>query len=130
MSHNRRTVIAAGAASAGLAALGAGPAAAAQTIKVNTSRTTMTFDPAEVTIKKGDSVEWRNRSIVRNSITCDPAKAKKPESTSLPAGAKPFDSGTLKQDQTFKQKFTVAGTYKYFCIEHETMGMTGKVIVT
>ena len=131
MIHNRRTVITAGAASAGLAALGAaGPAAAAQTIKVNTSRTTMTFDPAEVTIKKGDSVEWRNRSIVRNSITCDPAKAKKPESVMLPAGAKPFDSGMLPQDALFTQKFTVPGTYKYFCIEHETMGMTGKVIVT
>lgn len=128
MSLDRRQVIAGSAAVAGFAA--AGQASAAQTVKVNTSRTTMTFDPAEVTIKKGDSVEWRNRSIIRNSITCDPAKAKKPESVMLPPGAKPFDSGMLAQDVLFTQKFTVAGTYKYFCIEHETMGMTGIVIVT
>ena len=127
MTHNRRIVIA-GAGAAGLAAV-AGQATAAQTVQVNVPRTATAFDPVEVTIKKGDSVEWRNRAIIPHTVTCDPAKAKKPESTALPAGAKAFDSGVLKQDQTFKQRFTVAGTYKYFCIEHEAMGMIGRVIV-
>jgi len=78
----------------------AGPeqALAATLHKVNTSKSTMVFEPAEMRIKKGDSIEWRNRSIVCNSITCDPKKAKKPDSAVLPAGAKPFDSGMLSKD--------------------------------
>jgi len=126
MSFNRRTVIATGAAAAGLAFASQ---ASAATVQVNIPRTSNKFDPETLTIKKGDTVEWRNRQIYKHSITCDPAKAKKPESTALPSGAKAFDSGMLSQDQTFKQRFTVAGTYKYFCIEHESMGMIGTVIV-
>lgn len=128
MSHNRRTMIA-GTAAVGLGALTAGRAAAATTVKVNIPRTMTAFDPPEVTIKKGDSVEWRNRSVVPHTVTTDPKKSKKPELISIPAGAKAFDSGPMKQDQLFTQKFTVAGTYKYICLEHEGMGMTGTVIV-
>ena len=129
MNPDRRTVLAAGTAAAGLTIVGAAGPAAAATIKVNALRAVAAFEPNVVTIKKGDRVEWRNRSIVRNSVTCDPAKAKKPESVALPAGATPFDSGMLGQDKLFTHRFTVAGVYKYFCIEHETMGMVGTVIV-
>ena len=124
----RRTVVISGLAAAAAPQLG-GAAHAATLHKVSTSKTQMLFEPAEIRIRKGDSVQWRNRSIVRNSVTCDPAKAKKPESVALPAGARPFDSGLVGQDVLFTHRFTVPGTYRYFCIEHETMGMIGTVIV-
>ena len=127
MDFDRRMVIAAGTAAAGLAAAGQ---AAAATHQVNIPRAENKYDPTELTIKRGDTVEWRNRQIYKHSITCDPAKARKPENTAMPAAAKAFDSDMLSQDQTFKQRFTVAGTYKYFCREHQAMGMIGTVIVT
>ena len=31
--------------------------------------------------------------------------------------------------KTYSLKFTVAGTYKYFCIPHELLGMVGQITV-
>lgn len=107
----------------------AAPARAASTARVHVPSARTAFEPAEITIKVGDSVEWENRSIVPHTVTCDPAKAKDKTHAAFPAGAKPFGSAELAQDDTFTQTFTVAGTYRYFCIEHEDMGMLGTVIV-
>jgi plastocyanin len=114
---------------AGGAALLAGPARAAQTVKVRVPAAKAAFEPAEVRIKVGDTVEWTNRSIVAHTVTCDPAKAKTRTNVNLPAGAEAFDSGALEQDQTFTHLFPVAGTYKYVCLEHEAMGMVATVVV-
>jgi len=114
----------------GAAGLVAMPAAAAEPVRVNIPQTRTAFEPAEVTVKVGDTVRWRNRSIVEHSVVCDPAKAADPTHTARPKGAAVFDSGVLGEDGTFEHAFTVPGTYLYFCREHEAMGMLGKVIVT
>ena len=129
MNPDRRTVLIAGAAAAvGFAA--ASQASAAETVKVRIPAAETAFKPEEVTIKVGDSVVWTNRSVVEHTVTCDPGKAKDKNHVALPAGAKAFDSGPLKQDEPWTQTFTVPGTYKYFCIEHEMMPMVGIVTVT
>ena len=87
------------------------------------------FEPETVTVEVGQTVLWKNASEVVHTVTADPAKAKNKDDCSLPSGAQPFDSGTIEPGNTYSQVFTVPGTYKYFCITHETMGMTGKVIV-
>ncbi len=88
-----------------------------------------TFDPATVTIAKGGTVTWKNVSSTQHTSTDDPSKAVNKSDASLPAGAQPWDSGLLNPGQTFSHTFTVAGTYKYFCIPHETLGMLGTVNV-
>jgi plastocyanin len=129
MNTDRRTVLLAGAAaSLGLAA--ASTASAAETVKVRIPAAETAFKPEEVTIKVGDTVQWTNRSVVSHTVTCDPAKARDKSHVALPAGAAAFDSGELKQDTPWSQTFTVPGTYKYFCIEHEMMPMVATVIVT
>ncbi|CAN5262223.1 hypothetical protein BH11PSE2_BH11PSE2_18370 [soil metagenome] len=128
MRHDRRTILVGAGALATLTVAGA--ARAAETVKVRIPAAKTAFEPAEVTIKVGDSVEWNNRSVVTHTITCDPAKATVAGNGTLPEGAKPFDSGDLQQNTPWSQVFTVAGTYKYFCKEHETMPMVGTVIVT
>ena len=85
-------------------------------------QTRTAFEPAELSVKVGDTVRWRNRGIVEHSVTCDPAKARDPAHAAFPKGAQPFDSGILGEDGVFEHTFTVAGTYLYFCAEHETMG--------
>ena len=101
------------------------PAAAA---KVNMTAS-LKFDPETVTIEAGQTVLWENTSDANHTVTADPVKAKNKDNCSLPAGALPFDSGTIQPGNTYSQTFTVPGTYKYFCVPHEAMGMTGKVIV-
>jgi len=88
-----------------------------------------TFDPAKVTVHVGDTVEWKNASQAAHTVTCDPSKAGAAENVSLPKGAKPFNSGNIGPGKTFSHTFTVPGLYKYVCIPHEMMAMTGQVDV-
>ena len=85
------------------------------------------FDPASVTIQQGQTVQWHNTTIVPHTVTCDPKLAKKREDCMLPEGAMPFNSGDVGPD--FQYPFSLPGTYRYFCIPHETVGMIGEVIV-
>jgi plastocyanin len=48
----------------------------------------------------------------------------------LPSGAQAWDSGPLNGGQTFSHAFTTPGTYKYFCIPHESLGMLATITVT
>jgi plastocyanin len=48
---------------------------------------------------------------------------------SLPAGAAPFDSGSMQEGDIFRHTFTVPGTYTYLCVPHDRMGMVGRIVV-
>lgn len=88
------------------------------------------FSPASVTIHVGEAVRWRNASNgVTHTATADPAKAQDPADVGLPAGAAAFDSGALTPGTEYEHTFAVAGTYRYFCRPHETLGMLGTVTV-
>jgi plastocyanin len=87
------------------------------------------FEPGTVTIKVGDTVEWRNVGNEVHHATTDPSMAINCGDVGSPAGAEPFDSGFLKPGATFSHTFKVAGTYRYACAVHETSGMIGKILV-
>jgi plastocyanin len=87
------------------------------------------YEPVEITVNVGDTVQWKNVSIMGHTVTADPALAKQADHVALPTGATPFNSGNIGPGKTFAYTFTVPGTYKYFCIPHESMGMVGRVIV-
>ena len=87
------------------------------------------FKPARVTIHAGDTVEWKNTSGVSHTVTADARRAPEGTKVVLPSGAKPFDSGNIKPGGSYRHTFTVPGTYKYICIPHAELGMTGEVIV-
>jgi plastocyanin len=125
MNLDRRTMLLAG------AALAIYPAAAraAAVVKVAIPDDKSAFEPAEVRIKVGDTVEWTNHALIEHTVTCDPAKAKSPKSVALPSGVAKFDSGQFGTDQSWRYQFTSPGRYRYFCILHEDMGMIGEVVV-
>lgn len=87
------------------------------------------YDPVDLTINVGDTVEWRNVSIMPHTVTADPALADDPAHAQAPAGAQTFNSGSIKPGQVYRREFTVAGRYIYFCIPHEGQGMIGRLIV-
>jgi plastocyanin len=88
-----------------------------------------TFQPANLNVKVGETVEWKNVGNSVHHASSDPSTAVNPSEVSNPPGAKPFDSGFLQPGQTFTYTFTVPGTYKYICAPHETSGMVGEVTV-
>ena len=66
------------------------------------------FQPAVLTVKVGDTVEWRNDDIVPHTAT----------STATP---KKFDSGILPVGSSWKYVVTKRGTYFYDCTLHPNM---------
>ena len=89
------------------------PSATADISLVNYS-----FDLSELTVSVGTTVVWTNKDNVMHTVTSD---------TGL------FDSGSLRNGDTFSFTFDQAGTYLYYCRPHGGpggAGMSGKIIVT
>jgi plastocyanin len=87
------------------------------------------YSPAEVTVRSGEAVQWRNTSFITHTVTADPRRAKKPDDARLPPDVAPFDSADIPAGQVYTRSFTTPGTYRYFCTHHEDDGMVGTVVV-
>lgn len=68
------------------------------------------FQPAEITIKSGETITWINKDSVKHTATGDS-----------------FDSGLFGKNESFQQTFEETGTFDYICTPHPYM--EGKVIV-
>jgi len=94
------------------------------------------FEPEELTVSVGDTVTWSNDSSQVHTVTA--------YADEIPDGAPYFASGgatdeddarddlsagILEGADTFEVTFDEPGTYRYFCIPHEGVGMTGTIIV-
>lgn len=85
------------------------------------------FDPAFIRVKPGEKVRWVNEGGVHAtaSYSLDNQKGR-----GIPEGAAGWNSGLLTDvGATFEVTFTQAGTYAYFCLPHESLGMVGVVVV-
>lgn len=69
------------------------------------------FNPATLTIKKGETVTWTNEDSIQHTAT----------------SAGNFDSGMLSKGKTFSHTFDETGTFDYTCTPHPAM--KGKIIV-
>lgn len=77
------------------------------------------FSPSELNIAAGTTVRWR---VVGGTHTVTPSV---PGQTGVWAG-----TGLMSANDTFEHTFTVAGqTYDYFCQPHQSLGMTGRIVV-
>ena len=75
------------------------------------------FQPARVEIGAGESVVWTQTDNTIHTITSG--------SPGSPDGE--IDHREFGQDETFSHVFEKAGTYEYFCSNHDSM--TGTVTV-
>lgn len=89
---------------------------------------TLSFTKDTVRVTVGETVRWKNDSVIVHTVTADPEEATMDESMRLPNGASPFHSGRLKPDETFEYTFETPGRYRYFCVPHEA-AMRATVIV-
>ncbi|HEY9518613.1 MAG TPA: cupredoxin family copper-binding protein [Gemmatimonadales bacterium] len=67
----------------------------------------MAFQPAELTVMRGDTVVWINRDIVPHTATA--------------SGKRGWDTGTLNQAEPGRVVLRDAGTVHYVCQLHPTM---------
>lgn len=79
------------------------------------------FVPEILTIKVGDTVEWRNTGKLIHRIATRPP---------LPSGARFFDSGVMSAGGVYRHTFSAPGTYHIVCMPHFATGMVGDIIVT
>ena len=88
------------------------------------------FQPVTLSVSAGTTVTWTNTGSVEHTVTDDPSEAVNAADASLPSGVPAWDSGPVNGGQTFSHTFTTPGTYKYFCIPHESLGMLATITVT
>jgi plastocyanin len=93
------------------------PAAWAQGQEVTVRMEDNFFDPATITVGPGTTVTWVQ-------------SGNNPHTTTSYGGL--WDSGLIEGGSggTFSFTFEEPGTYDYFCIPHEDLGMVGSVTVT
>jgi plastocyanin/uncharacterized membrane protein len=77
------------------------------------------FDPIGLSVEPGTTVRF-DLAAGSHSATAYEAR--------IPSGATAFDSGMLSDGQ-FEHTFETPGTYDYYCIPHESLGMVGRIVV-
>ena len=94
------------------------------------------YDPTRLTVSAGTTVEWANDSDVGHTVTAydDRIPADVPYFASggfdsEQAARNDVSGGLLAAGESYEHTFGVAGTYGYFCVPHESSGMTGTVVV-
>ena len=109
-------------------ALLASPALAAdQVVKMGSDGGQLAFQPATVTISKGDTVTWENNKMAPHNVVFDAA--------GVPGGKDVADKLTHSQltfspGESYSTTFDVEpGEYSYYCAPHRGAGMVGKIIV-
>jgi len=81
------------------------PAGAARAEDIAVHIDNFVFEPAQLTVKAGQTVTWTNRDDIPHTVVC----------------AGKFRSKTMDTDGTYSFTFTSAGEYKYFCSLHPHM---------
>lgn len=69
----------------------------------------MHFDPSQITVQAGDTVEWKNEDIFSHTVTADDGS---------------FDSGLIDPGHSWQMTFKSAQTLAYHCRPHPNMKAT------
>lgn len=79
------------------------------------------FDPIGLTVEAGTTVEWTLDSGEHSSTAYEDR---------IPEGSEAWDSGVLTEDAaTFNHTFDAEGTYDYYCTQHQSLEMVGRIVV-
>lgn len=101
--------------------------AANHTVKMGSDGGLLVFEPATLTVAKGDTVTWENNKMAPHNVIFD--------ENNVPGGKAVADKLshsqlTFSPGESYSTTFDVdPGEYTYFCAPHRGAGMVGKVIV-
>ena len=124
ISFVRKVAQTAGVAVSTLALTGSALAGGAS-VKLGSDSGALVFDPATVTINKGETVTWTNNAGFPHNIMFDEDEAPAGANTEKLSHEDYLNAPGEKATSTFD----VAGTYSYYCEPHQGAGMQGKVVV-
>jgi plastocyanin len=86
------------------------------------------FAPAVLRLRSGATVVWHNASLEPHTATTGTPGGVS-ATPAPPAGAEPWDSGTLNAGEMWARTFDATGTYVYHCRFHGDEGMVGTIVV-
>ena len=108
------------------------PTASAETytIKLGTDRGLLQFQPKKLTVKAGDTIEWKNNKVPPHNVVFDAKK----NPTKNAALAKSLSHKKLlispgQKVTTVIPADATPGSYTFYCEPHRGAGMVGKLIV-
>ena len=95
-------------------------------VKMGSDAGLLAFEPANLTIKAGDTVTWVNNKMAPHNVIFDAAQ--------VPGGKEVADGLSQEQltfspGESYSSTFTEPGEYSYFCAPHRGAGMVGKIVV-
>ncbi|HVL82410.1 MAG TPA: plastocyanin/azurin family copper-binding protein [Actinomycetota bacterium] len=79
------------------------------------------YDPAEIEVAAGDTVQWTNEDTVLHTVTSGSFEGRQNQADGL------FDLELEKKGSTVTHRFTEPGTFTYFCTRHNVMNGTVRV---
>ena len=85
------------------------------------------YDPIGLYLNPGQTVRWNARREGFSVTAYHPDNGNR--ELRIPAGAAPFDSGIIFQNDAFEWTFEAEGTYDYCSLRHESIGMVGRIVV-
>ena len=77
------------------------------------------FDPVGLQVEPGTTVRFEIAAGTHSATAYEDR---------IPDGAGAFDSGILRSG-SYEHTFETPGTFDYYCIPHETVGMVGRIVV-
>jgi plastocyanin len=98
--------------------------AASYSVKMGTDSGMLQFDPANLTIKAGDTVKWVNNKLSPHNVVFDSTKVPGDVAGKISHKALLFSPG-----ESFETVFDTPGEYPYYCEPHRGAGMVGKITV-
>ncbi len=108
------------------------PPAAAETytVKLGSDKGMLAFQPAKLTIKPGDTIQWVNNKVPPHNVVFDPTKnpAKDASLAKALSHKQLMMSPGQKQETTFPAD-AAPGDYTFYCEPHRGAGMIGKITV-
>lgn len=96
----------------------------------------LTFEPETVTVAQGGTVTWENVGSIDHTVTAYEDEI--PDSAGYFASGgfdaeqparRNIEDGLIAGGETFTHTFDTPGRYGYFCIPHESSGITGTIRV-
>lgn len=94
------------------------------------------FDPERRTVGPGTTVRWVNDSSVGHTVTAyadripdDAPYFASGGFDSERAARNDVEGGLVPAGDAYEHTFDARGTYEYYCIPHESSGMTGTLVV-
>jgi plastocyanin len=101
------------------------------TIKMGSDSGNLAFQPATLSVKHGDVVQWVNNKLPPHNMMIDGAKL--PDVSAELISSLSHSQLMVKPGDSFQVTIPdalPAGEYAYFCAPHRGAGMAGKLVVT